>query len=178
LPRRRWSRARQCPVCPGATSRDEEIALRAFLCWFPRPSVERFGAADCVEPQSSAGRVVPLPRVASGRLEFLKSAATPTNRAGEGASCCALRATSSKLVHEDLRPSWGVATCRHKRMKTTYACRRGASSDRWPRCRRIRLVVCIRGVWPRSGCSVTFTAGSIQVWLTKLSQHTGKRQSN
>ena len=80
-----------------ATSRDEEVACRAYLCWFPGPSVVRFGAADSVEPQSSASRVVcrcpEWPQAVSG---VLKSAATLTNRSGEGASRCALRATSSK----------------------------------------------------------------------------------
>ena len=59
---------------------------------------------------------------------FLKSAATLTNRSGEGASCCALWATSSKHAHEDLRPSWGVATDRHGRMQPSYARRRALSS--------------------------------------------------
>jgi hypothetical protein len=82
--------------CPGATSRDEEVAygLSALVSPVPRwrASVRLTLCQTAVERES---RCVPLPRVASGRLG-LKSAATLTNRSGEGASCCALRATSSK----------------------------------------------------------------------------------
>jgi len=58
---------------PGATSRDEEIARRASLCWFPAPrwcaSVRLTIRRTAVERES---RCVPLPRVASGRLGFLQ----------------------------------------------------------------------------------------------------------
>ena len=54
-----------------ATSRVEEIARRAFYAGFPGPSVVR-----PERPQAVWG--------------VLKSAATLTNRSGEGASCCAL----------------------------------------------------------------------------------------
>jgi hypothetical protein len=72
-----------------ATSRDEEIARRAFLCWFPVPRWCAAGAAGYVaEPQSSGSRVVcrcpEWPQAVSG---FLQPAATLTNRSGKGASC-------------------------------------------------------------------------------------------
>ena len=73
-----------------ATSRVEEIARRALLCWFPVPRWCASGAAGYVaKPQSSASRVVcrcrEWPQAVSG---VLQSAATLTNRSGEGASCC------------------------------------------------------------------------------------------
>jgi hypothetical protein len=72
-----------------AISRDEEIARRAFCTGFPVPSVVRLGVGDCVKPQSSASRVVcrcrEWPQAVCGCLQ---SAATLTNRSGEGASCC------------------------------------------------------------------------------------------
>ena len=54
------------PAAQAATSRDEEIARRASLCWFPGPSVVRFGAAGYV-PNRSRARVA-LCAVASSGL--------------------------------------------------------------------------------------------------------------
>jgi hypothetical protein len=97
LARWRWSRARRRPVPRLRPLVTRKSRVGPFCAGFPGPSVVRFGAADCVEPQSSASRVVcrcrERPQAVSG---CLKSAATLTNRSGEGASCCALRATSSK----------------------------------------------------------------------------------
>jgi hypothetical protein len=84
--------------CLGATSRDEEVAHRAFCVDFPVPRRCASGAAGYVaEPQSSASRVVcRCPRVASSRLGLSQIGCDPDHRSGEGASYCALRATSSK----------------------------------------------------------------------------------
>ena len=107
-----------------ATSRVEEIARRAFLCWFPVPRWCAAGAAGHVaEPQSSASRVVcRCPQWPQAVSDVLKSAATLTNRSSEGASRCALWATSSKHAHEDLRPSWGSGDeSPPNECETTYA---------------------------------------------------------
>ena len=84
--------------CPGCDLSCRGSRAQGLLCWFPVPRWCASGAAGHVaEPQSSASRVVcrcpEWPQAVSG---VLKSAATLTNRSGEGASCCALRATSSK----------------------------------------------------------------------------------
>ena len=74
------------------------------------------------EPQISASRVVcrcpEWPQAVSGAL---KSAATLTNRSGDGASSCARWATSSKQAHDDLRPSWGSGDESPRRTKSNYA---------------------------------------------------------
>ena len=84
----------RCQVRPLVTRKSR---VGRFCAGFPVPRWVRFCAADPVEPQSSASRVVcrcpEWPQAVSDRL---KSGATLTNRSGEGASCCALRATSSK----------------------------------------------------------------------------------
>jgi hypothetical protein len=79
----------------------------------PGPSVVRSVrltmSRTAVERES---RCVPLPRVALGRLGLSQVGCDPTNRSGEG---CALRVRARSMAHEDLRPTWGVATNRHAR---------------------------------------------------------------
>jgi hypothetical protein len=65
------------PVTLGASSRDEEIARRAFSVDFPGPRWRASLRLPMSRTAVERRRVVPLPRVASGRLGLFESAATP-----------------------------------------------------------------------------------------------------
>jgi hypothetical protein len=108
---------------PGATSRDEEIARRASLCWFPGPSVVRVGAADDL-PNRRRARVA-LCAVASSGLRPSRDSSNrlrlqPTVPVRVlPAVPCGRRARSNLHVIRNRRG--GVATNRHATMNASYA---------------------------------------------------------
>jgi len=107
--------------CPGATSRDEEVAYGAFCAGFP--SLD--GALRRLTVSNRSRARVALCAVAASGLKpsqaVSKSAATLTNRSGEGASCCALRATSSKHGPRGPEADMGSGDESPREMKSTYA---------------------------------------------------------
>jgi hypothetical protein len=134
--RRRLSRARRCPGNPRASSRDEEIARRAFSVDFPGPRWCASLRLTMSRTAAERSRVVfavclEWPQAASG---FLKSAATlPTVPVRALLAVpCGRRARS--VLHVIMNRRGEVAIDRHVRMKSSYASRRGLSSDPGEQC--------------------------------------------